>query len=146
MAGYGKSVILSIPLASRGELGAEPTGNWRRAAGAPYVPSPLLMNGRLYFTQANDALLSVLDAATGKVLLDRERIPQARTFYASPVGAAGRVYLTDRTGTTFVLREGAALEVLAVNRLDDPVDASPAAVGRELFLRGEKFLYCVAGR
>jgi outer membrane protein assembly factor BamB len=146
MAGYGKSVILSIPLASRGDLGAEPRGNWRHAAGAPYVPSPLLMNGRLYFPPTNDPLLTVLDAATGKVLVDRERLPQARSFYASPVGAAGRVYFVDRTGTTVVLKEGAGAEVLAVNRLDDPTDASPAAVGRELFLRGERFLYCVAGR
>jgi outer membrane protein assembly factor BamB len=146
MAGYGKSVALSIPLAARGDLGAAPKGNWRHAAGAPYVPSPLLMNGKLYFTQTNDALLSVLDAATGRVLLDRERIPQARSFYASPVGAAGRVYLTDRSGTTVVLKEGAVMDVLATNRLDDPVDASPALVGRELFLRGERFLYCVAER
>lgn len=146
MAGYGKSVILSIPLAARGDLGPSPAGNWRHGAGAPYVPSPLLMNGKLYFTQANDPLYSVLDAATGKVLLDRERLPGVRSFYASPVGAAGRVYLTDRTGTTLVLKEGAGVEVLATNKLDDPTDASPAAVGRELFLRGEKFLYCIAGR
>ena len=146
MAGYGKSVILSLPLAARGDLGAEPKANWRRAAGAPYVPSPLLMGGKLYFTQANDALLSVLDAGTGKVLLDRERVPGANTFYGSPVGAAGRVYLTDRAGTTVVLKEGAGMEVLATNALNDPIDASPAAVGRELFLRGERFLYCVAGR
>jgi len=36
--------------------------------------------------------------------------------------------------------------VLATNSLNDPIDASPAAAGRELFLRGERFLYCVAGR
>ncbi|MBN9523372.1 PQQ-like beta-propeller repeat protein [bacterium] len=146
MAGYGKTVALSIPLASRGDLGDAPRGNWRLAAGAPYVPSPLLMNGKLYFTQANDPLLSVVDAATGKVLLDRERVPGVRQFYGSPVGAAGRVYLTDRGGTTVVLKEGEAMEVLATNKLDDPIDASPALVGRELFLRGEKFLYCVAER
>lgn len=146
MSGYGKSVAVSIPLDSHGDLGAAVKGNWRHAAGAPYVPSPALANGRLYFTQANDPLLSVLDAATGRVRLDRERVPQVRGFYASPVVAAGRVYLVDRAGTAVVLKEGDGLDVLAVNRLDDPVDASPAAVGRELFLRGEKFLYCVAER
>ena len=51
-----------------------------------------------------------------------------------------------RAGTTVVLKEGAGMEVLATNALNDPIDASPAAVGRELFLRGEKYLYCVAGR
>lgn len=146
MAGYGKSVALAIPLAARGDLGAAPAGVWRHAAGAPYVPSPLLMSGRLYFTQANDPLLTILDAKTGRVLLDRERLPQARSFYASPVGAAGRVYLADRAGTTLVLKDGDGLDVLATNRLDDPTDATPALCGRDLFLRGERFLYCISER
>ena len=56
---------------------------------------------------------------------------------------SGRVYLTDRDGTTVVLKAGDRLEVLATNRLDDPTDASPVLVGKQLFLRGEKYLYCV---
>ncbi|MCH8839175.1 MAG: hypothetical protein IH831_00575 [Planctomycetes bacterium] len=36
------------------------------------------------------------------------------------------------------------LEVLAVNGLDEPIDASPAIVGKQLFLRGDKHLYCIA--
>jgi hypothetical protein len=43
-----------------------------------------------------------------------------------------------------VLRQSDTFEVLATNHLDDEFDASPAAVGKELFLRGEKFLYCLA--
>ena len=45
-----------------------------------------------------------------------------------------------------VLRLADRLEVLAINRLDDPIDASPAAVGKRLFLRGEKYLYCIEER
>jgi hypothetical protein len=51
--------------------------------------------------------------------------------------------LVDRGGTTVVLKQSDKLEVLAVNRLDDPMDASPVVVGRQLFLRGTKYLYCV---
>ena len=36
--------------------------------------------------------------------------------------------------------------MLATNKLDDPIDASPVAVGKQLFLRGEKFLYCIEGK
>ncbi|HEX4609831.1 MAG TPA: PQQ-binding-like beta-propeller repeat protein, partial [Urbifossiella sp.] len=144
MSGYGKAIAVSVPLAARGDLGPAGTGRWKHAAGTPYVPSPLLAGGKLFFTQANDPLLTILDAASGKVLLDRERLPQARSFYASPVGAAGRVYFVDRGGTTVVLKEDAGMDVLAVNKLDDPIDASPALVGKEMFLRGEKFLYCIA--
>jgi hypothetical protein len=68
-----------------------------------------------------------------------------RSFYASPVAAAGRVYLVDRDGTTLVLKAGDKLEVLATNRLDDHIDASPAVVGKQLFLRGE-FLVCIEAK
>ena len=35
-------------------------------------------------------------------------------------------------------------KMLAVNRLDDNFSASAALVGRELYLRGERYLYCIA--
>ena len=88
-------------------------------------------------------MLTSLDIKTGKAILDRERLPNQKSFYASPVAAAGRIYLVDRDGTTVVLKQGDKLEVLATNRLGDAVDASPALVGKQLFLRGEKYLYCI---
>ena len=55
----------------------------------------------------------------------------------------GRIYLTDRNGTTLVLRQADRVEILATNKLGDPIDASPALAGRQMFLRGERFLYCI---
>ena len=64
--------------------------------------------------------------------------------YASPVAAAaGRVYITGRNGTTLVLKRSSEVKVLATNKLDDPINASPALAGGQLFLRGSKFLYCI---
>ncbi|HEY2910854.1 MAG TPA: PQQ-binding-like beta-propeller repeat protein [Gemmataceae bacterium] len=144
MSGYGPGQVVSIPLGSHGDLGLGGNVNWRHKGGTPYVPSPLLADGRLYFTQLNDNLLTVLDAETGKVLIDKERLPGVRNFYASPLGAAGRVYFVDRYGTTLVIKAGKdEVEVLATNKLDDAIDASPVAVGKQLFLRGEKLLYCI---
>jgi outer membrane protein assembly factor BamB len=142
-SGYGPGQTLAIPLDSRGDLGLDGNVAWRHRGGSPYVPSPVLADGRLYFTQGNDNLLTVLDAKTGKVLVDQERLPSVRNFYASPLAAAGRVYFTDRNGTTLVLKAGNEVEVLAVNKLDDAIDASPVAVGRQLFLRSATRLYCI---
>jgi hypothetical protein len=64
--------------------------------------------------------------------------------FSSPVAAAGRVYFPGRDGTTLVLRHGPSYEVLATNRLDDGFDASPALAGSELYLRGNRYLYCIA--
>ena len=65
-------------------------------------------------------------------------------IYASAVGANGRIYVTDRSGTTLVLRRSKELEVLATNKLKDTIHSSAALAGNQLFLRGTKFLYCIA--
>ena len=54
--------------------------------------------------------------------------------------------MTDRSGTTLVLKDAETVEVLATNRLDDAIDASPAIAGKQLFLRAEKYLYCIEGK
>lgn len=146
MSGYGPGRALSIPLNAQGDLGTEGAVLWRHESGTPYVPSPVVVEDQIYFTAMNGNVLTVLDARTGKPILSGVRLPGARQFYASPIYTGGRVYFTDRDGVTLVLRPGPKLEVLATNRLDDPVDASPVAVGRQLFLRGQRFLYCIQGR
>jgi outer membrane protein assembly factor BamB len=143
MSGYKGALAVSIPLGSSGDLGDKGRVNWRYRAGTPYVPSPVLAGDRLYFTSMNDSLLTVLDAKTGKPVYEKERLPQTRSFYGSPIVAADRVYFTDRAGTTVVLKGGDTFEVLAVNKLNDPVDASPVAVGKQLFLRSHSALYCI---
>ena len=65
-----------------------------------------------------------------------ERLGPLGSMYASPVGAADRVYVTDLQGSTAVITHSKGPEILAVNRLDDAISASAAVAGRELFLRG----------
>ena len=115
---------------------------WFRAKAGPATASPLVYQGYLYVLSQNGGLLTCYNAQTGKEAY-RERLPGAKSFYASPVAAAGRIYLVDRDGTTLVIKAADKLEVLATNKLGDPMDASPVLVGKQLFLRGEKFLYCI---
>jgi outer membrane protein assembly factor BamB len=145
MSGYRGSALFALPLDQRGDLTGTDKIAWQRNRGTPYIPSPLLYDGRLYFTQSNDGIFSCLNAATGETVIDRTRLPGIARIYSSPVGAAGRIYITSRDGTTLVLRQGDSFDVLATNKLNDPeFDASPAIVGHELYLRGQKFLYCLA--
>ncbi len=143
MSGYKGAAVVSVPLGSKGDLGLDGKVNWRYSVGTPYVPSPVLVKDKLYFTAGNGELLTILDAKTGKPDLEQERLPQAKSFYGSPATAAGRIYFTDRSGITVVLKAGSGLDVLAVNRLDEPIDASPVLVGKQLFLRGDRCLYCI---
>jgi outer membrane protein assembly factor BamB len=103
----------------------------------------LLLDGKLYFNKSNSAILTVLDAATGKPIIEKQRLPDIRNVYASPVAAKGRIYFTDRDGTTLVLAEGPEIKVLSTNKLDAAVDASPALVGNQIILRSKTHLYCI---
>lgn len=143
MSNRGGNAVYAMPLDATGDITDSDRIAWHRDQGAPYVPSPLLYGDRLYMTSSNRAILSCLDAATGEPLINRKRLQDARAFYASPVGAADRIYLVGRKGTCLVLKNRPKLEVLATNKLDDPIDATPALVGRELFLRSQGHLYCI---
>jgi outer membrane protein assembly factor BamB len=109
------------------------------------VPSPLLYDGVLYFLKGNTAILSAYDAKTGTPHYQASRLDGLTAqVFASPVAAAGRIYVVGQDGAAVVLKHGPALQILATNKLDDRFDASPALVEKELYLRGYKNLYCIA--
>ena len=89
-------------------------------------------------------ILTRLEAKTGEEPTGPFRLDQMFDIYASPIGAAGRLYITDRNGMTLVLQHGEIPRFLANNRLEDRFSASAAVAGNALFLRGEKSLYCLA--
>jgi outer membrane protein assembly factor BamB len=142
MSGYNGSIAMSLPLDSRGDITASNRFAWKYDKDTPYVPSPLLYGDLLYFNKLNTAILTVLNARTGEQVFGAKRIEGISNVYASPVGAAGRVYITGRDGTTVVYQQGPKLEIVATNAIEDQVDASAAIVGANLFLRGNQTLYC----
>jgi outer membrane protein assembly factor BamB len=143
-SGFGGAALLAIKLGRTGDLTGTDAIAWSHNKSTPYVPSPLLYDDSIYFFSRNDATLSCFDAKTGKPHYEAERLQGLVGMYASPVGAAGRVYILGRDGGAVVIKKSDKLEVLATNKLADKFDASPAAVGRELYLRGHENLYCIA--
>jgi outer membrane protein assembly factor BamB len=144
MTGHREPAILAIPLDSQGDITGTEKIAWQKGEGGPYVPSPVLYGDRLYFTKGRNQILSCVDPRTGKAYIDQERIPGISDVYASPVAADGRIYFTGRDGTTVVIRHADELDVVATNTVGEPVDASPAIAGDEMFIRGEKHLFCIA--
>lgn len=144
MSGYRGSALYALPLDSQGDITGSERIAWSRDRGTPYVPSPLLYDGILYFNQSNNAIMSSIDADTGETVIEPTRMPAIRRIYASPVGAAGRIYFFGRDGAALVIEHGRQFKVVAENRLFEGTDASPALVGKQLFVRGVKHLYCLA--
>lgn len=143
MSGYRGSLACSIPLTSQGDVTNSNKVQWKITQGTPYVPSPILAGTRLLFTAGNTNALSCIDASTGKPLLERMRLNGIGSMYASPILAGGYFYFTSREGTTVVVKDSESLDIVAVNSLDDVIDASPVAVDDQLFLRSWKKLYCI---
>ena len=143
---YDWQAMLAIRLAgARGDLTDTDRVAWKLNRLTPYVSSPLLYDETLYFLRHNQNILSRLEPETGKPRGEPLRLEGIRDFiFASPVGAAGRIYIVARDGATVVLRHDRENTPLALNHLDDVFSASPALAGKELYLRGERFLYCLA--
>ncbi|MEE2831811.1 MAG: PQQ-binding-like beta-propeller repeat protein, partial [Candidatus Latescibacterota bacterium] len=145
LSGFRGANLLAIRLAdAKGELAADSKAIlWTHDRDTPYVPSPLVYGDALYFVKGNKGILSCLNATSGDANYGPIRLEGIEGVYASPIGAADRVYIAGRNGAVQVLRHGAKYELLALNQLEDSFDASPVAVDGELFLRGQH-LYCLA--
>lgn len=144
VSGYRGNMAMAIALGGKGDLTDTGAVKWKVTRGTPYVPSPLLLNGRLWFTQGNNAVITCVDAKSGEVHYAQERLEGPNGFYASPVGVSDRVYLAGRNGTTAVIKNADTLNVIAVNELDGEIDASPAVSGNALYVRSHDHLYCIA--
>ena len=142
---YEKRALMAIDLAgASGDVTGTDQVLWLRTRGTPYVPSPLLYGESLYFLTHYQNVLTRIKAKTGMDDPGAMRLGPLGNIYASPVGAAGRVYITDLDGVTLVVSHDEIPRTIAVNPLGEKVSASAAIVGRELFLRGDRYLYCIA--
>ena len=145
MSGYRGNALQTVKLEeASGDLKDSPALVWAYDKNTPYVPSPLLYNSRLYYLRGNDERLSCVDAKTGKIHYEAQKLDGMKGVYASPVAANGIVYVLGRNGVCYALQDSVEFKVVSKNQLDDHFDASPAIVGNELYLRGLKNLYCIA--
>lgn len=109
------------------------------------VPSPVYHDGHLYWMHEVLGVAYCADAKSGRIVYE-ERIDRAGQVYASALLADGKIYYLTRTGTTFVLPARPEFQVLATNNLGDrsTFNSSPVAVGSQLLIRSDTYLYCVA--
>jgi len=115
---------------------------WSKKTGGSYLPSPLVYGDQLYLIN-NNGILTAYEAKTGNRVY-QQRVGVGSSFVSSPVAAAGKLYIASEQGDVFVVKAGAAYQLLAKNSVDEPVLATPALAGDLLIVRGAKHLFAIA--
>ncbi len=145
MSGFRGNDLKAVRVAdAKGNIDGTSALAWTFDRDTPYVPSPIVLDGVLYFLKSNSGILSAFDARSGKPLYQNQRLQGVPNVFSSPVAARGRIYIAGQDGATIVVKAGPAYEAIATNHLDDAFDASPALVDSEIYLRGRAFLYAIA--
>ena len=117
---------------------------WKLERGSPYTTTPLVYQGVLY-VMVDNGVLSAYDARTGRRFYQQRLARDAGGFSASPVAAAGRVYLPSEDGVMFVVRAGRTYQLLARNDMKAMLLATPAIAGDTLFVRTRSHLVALSG-
>jgi len=129
----GANVMLAVKPGGKGDVTKTHVA-WSHDRGLPYTASPLVHQGRLWLVK-DGGIVTLLDARTGALLVDRERLGERGEYYASPIGAKGHVLVTSSSGVLFVLAAKDVLEVVERLDLGSTVVATPALAGGRLFVR-----------
>lgn len=135
--GFGKPELLAVRPDGRGDVTGTDKVAWRETKRIPAKPSPLLVGDELYVI-ADGGVATCFDAETGEVHWT-ERIEG--NYSASPLYADGRIYLANQEGKVTVCRPGRTFALLAENRLDGSLMASPIALAGSLVLRSDSAIY-----
>jgi outer membrane protein assembly factor BamB len=115
---------------------------WRQQEAAPYIPSPVAYQGRVYVL-LDQGFIACYDAATGKEIYGKTRIDVSAGFSASPIAMNGMLFCPSEDGDVFVIKAGDQYELLAKNSLGESMMASPAVSGGKMYIRTIGHLYCI---
>jgi len=135
--------IFAIRAGRKGQLTPQARA-WTLRRGAPDVPTPLVMNGKLFVLDDRRKALTCLDPQSGRVHW-KGKLGGKAPFHASPTGADGKVYCVNIAGEVVVLSAGDEFKVLSrIAMPEGDTRATISAAHGQLFLRTGKNLYCIA--
>lgn len=131
--------LIAITLGGAGDMTSTAV-KWKYLRPVPQVPSTVLYQGVLYMVNDSGILLS-FDPATGAVIKQGRLKGAIDKYFASPIGADGKVWLASQDGTISIVSAKGDWEMIQVNTLDDEVFATPVPADGELFVRTRSALY-----
>jgi outer membrane protein assembly factor BamB len=121
------------------KIGGTPEIVWEADEFLPEVSSPLAVNGLLFIATTYGAFVCY-DAKSGEKLWEQEF---GDAFYSSPVYADGKVYITDMSGKTHIVKAAKEYQLVATSELGEKAVCSPVFQDGKVYLRGMNNLYCL---
>jgi outer membrane protein assembly factor BamB len=136
--GFPDHHILAIKPDGQGNITKSHKIIWRTNKGVSYVPSPI-SEGDYFLVVSDSGVAHCFAAKTGKIAW-QERMG---SHHASLVSAKGLVYFLNDDGVMNVVKPGENFERVAQNQLGEKTFASPAISQGQMFIRGDKHLFCI---
>jgi outer membrane protein assembly factor BamB len=140
--------IFAVRLGSRGDLtlargeSESAAVAWSWIARGPYMPTPLVDDGRVFVLQ-NNGILDVYDLDSGEELFRGRLRHLGSGFSASPVAADGKIYIAGEDGEMLVLTADSVPGHVATNPMGESLMATPALSDGVMFVRGARHLFAV---
>jgi outer membrane protein assembly factor BamB len=142
MAGGG-SIIQAIRGGGTGDV-TKSHMRWNLNTKAPSnMASPIAVGDELFVVKKG-GICSAFDLATGKAFWEIKRLQNFGEYFASPVAADGKIYVSGGNGFVVVLEEGHTLNILGKNDLGADLIASPAISDGRLYFRTKDKVLCIA--
>lgn len=134
---------LAVRLGGSGDITADRL--WHHVKSNPQrIGSGVIVGGHIFMLEES-GVPHCFELTTGRELWEPQIAKRpGGGAWGSIVHAGGRLYVTDRGGTTQVFKADPTFEHLASNPLGEHTDASPAFSNGEIFLRTYKHLWCIA--
>ena len=142
--GGRKNTIVAIKPGGRGDVTQTHT-LWRLDKGSN-VSSPILLGDRLYWFSESKGIAYCANAKNGSLIFEKRIEPKPDRFYASPVAADGLLFFVSRNDGTFVVPAKDDFTIMAINKFESDssvFNGSPIVDSGKLYLRSDKFLYCI---
>jgi outer membrane protein assembly factor BamB len=141
--GGKKGVAIAVGSGGTGDV-TETHKRWQSGKGSN-VSSPVYHDGHLYWAKDKGGVVYCVNAQTGAPVYQQRLKPGAKSIYATPLLAGGRLYYISREKGIFVVAATPEFKLLSHSKLDgdDSIfSASPVPLeDGAVLLRSDKFLY-----
>ncbi|MGK0189349.1 MAG: outer membrane protein assembly factor BamB [Verrucomicrobiales bacterium] len=113
------------------------------------VPTPIIYGNHLFFAHQDKGEAYCVDLKSGEFIYEKPLSPNPGQIYASPILAGDKIVYLGRGGQAVIVKAGPKFELAGSAKLEDGrgvFNASPAVSDSRMFIRSNKFLYCIGVR